>query len=51
MKPKQVKKLSLNKETIRNLGTVLARNEQDRVKGGTDQNANGTGTTQVPIYC
>jgi hypothetical protein len=49
MKPKKVKRIRLGKETIRNLDKVLDREEQKRVKGGTD--VNPPGLTQVPIYC
>lgn len=49
MKTKKEKKLRLGKITIQDLNTVLDRDEQKTVLGGT-----GTpypGTTDVPIYC
>lgn len=49
MKQQEEKKLRLRKETIRDLDRVLDKEEQQRVKGGTQ--ANGEGPTQVPIYC
>jgi len=49
MKPKKGKKLSLKKETIQDLIIILDRNEQNKVKGGTDTNTEGT--TRVPVYC
>jgi hypothetical protein len=49
MKPKQEKKLGLGKEIIRNLDSVLERDEQKRVKGGTLPKPQGN--TDVPFYC
>jgi len=49
MKTKKEKKLSLGKETIQDLDTVLDRDDQKRIKGGTSTGTNGT--TEVPIYC
>ncbi len=49
MKQKKTKQLHLNKETIQNLDIILERDDQKRVKGGTDTSQNGT--TQIPIYC
>jgi hypothetical protein len=49
MKPKKEKKLSLRKETIQDLDNILDKDEQQRVKGGSDTDTKGT--TQVPIYC
>lgn len=43
MKQKKEKKLHLGKVTIQNLDTVLAQDDQKRIKGG--------GTTKLPIYC
>jgi hypothetical protein len=48
MKQKKEKKLRLGKETIQDLNTVLDRDEQKRVQGGT---AGQQGTTEVPVYC
>ncbi len=49
MKTKNEKKLRLGKETIQDLDTVLDRDEQERVKGGSATSK--VGTTEVPIYC
>jgi hypothetical protein len=49
MKRKRATKLNLGKLTIQNLSTVLDRDEQKRVKGGSENGQ--AGTTQVPIYC
>ncbi|NIM11787.1 MAG: hypothetical protein GTO45_06680 [Candidatus Aminicenantes bacterium] len=49
MKPKEEKKLTLGKETIQDLDTVLDRDDQKRVKGGSK--IEGLGTTEVPIFC
>ncbi|MCP5106276.1 MAG: hypothetical protein GY950_23015, partial [bacterium] len=43
------KKLRLGKETIQDLNTVLAKDDQKKVKGGTGNGQQGT--TEVPIYC
>jgi hypothetical protein len=49
MKQKKEKKLRLDKETIQNLDIVLDKDDQERVKGGTN---NGyPGTTDVPVHC
>ena len=49
MKQKKEKRLRLDKQTIQNLDTVLDRDDQKRVKGGT--NTVEPGTTQVPVFC
>lgn len=49
MKGERVKKLHLDKLTIQNLSAVLDRDEQKRIKGGSENCQQGT--TQVPIYC
>jgi hypothetical protein len=49
MKQKKEKRLCLDKQTIQNLDTVLDRDDQKRVKGGTDTIE--PGTTQVPVFC
>jgi len=46
---KKENKLQLKKSTVQNLNTVLDRDEQKKIKGGT--NAATYGTTDVPIYC
>lgn len=51
MKEKKEKKLRLRKETVQDLDTVLDRDEQKRVKGGTSTGTSQNGTTEVPIYC
>lgn len=51
MKQKKEKKLLLGKETIQDLNTVLDRDEQTRVKGGTGTSGQGQGTTEVPVHC
>ncbi|MCK4761752.1 MAG: hypothetical protein KAW12_06085 [Candidatus Aminicenantes bacterium] len=43
------KKLKLEKSTVQNLNTILDREEQELLKGGT--NVVPMGTTAVPIYC
>ena len=49
MKQKKEKKLCLGKMTIQNLDTVLDKDDQKGVNGGT---AGGQrGTTEVPIFC
>jgi hypothetical protein len=48
MKQKKEKKLRLGKETIQDLNTILNRDEQKRIKGGTSAQQ---GTTEIPIYC
>jgi len=47
MKQKKEKKLGLNKETIQDFATVLDKDDQKWVKGGSQ----GFGPTQVPIFC
>ena len=47
MKQKKEKKLDLNKETIQDLATVLDKDDQKWVKGGSYL----LGPTQVPIFC
>ncbi|MGD2084975.1 MAG: hypothetical protein PVH61_02205 [Candidatus Aminicenantes bacterium] len=47
MKQKKEKKLGLGKETVQDLDTVLGRDDQKWVKGGSME----MGPTQVPIYC
>lgn len=49
MKQKKEKKLRLGKQTIQDLNTVLDRDDQKRVKGGSFNCQ--AGTTQVPIFC
>ena len=51
MKTKNEKKLQLRKQTLQDLDCVLDRNDQQKVKGGTNTDPNTNGTTQVPIYC
>lgn len=43
------KKLRLSKQTFQNLNTVLERDEQKKVKGGS--NTVPEQTTQVPVFC
>jgi hypothetical protein len=43
------KKLFLNKITVWNFDSVLDRDEQKKVKGGSDDLTRGT--TNKPIYC
>ena len=43
------KKLFLNKITVWNFDSVLDRDEQKKVKGGSDDLSRGT--TNKPIYC
>lgn len=47
MKQKKEKKLGLYKETIRDFVTVLDKDDQKGVKGGSQN----YGPTQVPIFC
>ena len=47
MKQKKEKKLRLSKETVQDLDTVLDRDDQKWVKGGSQD----MGPTLVPIYC
>jgi hypothetical protein len=49
MKQKKEKKLGLGKETIQDLDTVLDRDDQKWVKGGSQNEY--VGTTQVPVFC
>jgi hypothetical protein len=49
MKQKKEKKLGLGKETIQDLDTVLDRDDQKWVKGGSQNDY--VGTTQVPVFC
>ncbi|MCP5048720.1 MAG: hypothetical protein GY940_16235 [bacterium] len=49
MKQTKTKQLYLNKVTIQNLGIILDKDEQKKVKGGTYTSQNGS--TQIPIYC
>jgi len=49
MKQKKEKKLRLSKETIQDLENVLDKDDQKRVKGGSQSEY--VGITQVPIYC
>jgi hypothetical protein len=47
MKQKKEKKLRLSKETIQDLATVLERDDQKWVKGGSQY----VGMTQIPVFC
>jgi len=47
MKQKKEKKLGLNKETIQDFDTVLGKDDQKWIKGGSQL----VGPTQVPIFC
>jgi hypothetical protein len=49
MKEKKEKRLGLNKKTIQNLYTILERDDQRKVKGGSGQQQ--PGTTEVPFHC
>jgi hypothetical protein len=49
MKPKKEKKLYLGKMTIQDLEKALDRDEQQKVKGGSQ--TTNPGTTDVPFYC
>jgi len=49
MKPTTEKKLRLGKRTILDFNTVLEREVQKMVKGGTSSGVKGT--TDVPVYC
>ena len=49
MKPKKENKLRLNKTTIQDLDTVLDRDEQKRIKGGSESHQSRD--TQIPIFC
>jgi hypothetical protein len=49
MKPKEEKKLRLGKETIQDLDTVLDRDDQKWVRGGSKSEQEGT--TEVPVFC
>ncbi len=49
MKEKKDGKLRLNKITIQNLDSVLGRDEQKVIKGGSDNNQ--PGITNRPIFC
>jgi len=48
MKQKKEKKLHLSKMTIQNLDTILEKDDQKGVKGGTAWEQRGT---DVPIFC
>lgn len=49
MRQKKEKKLRLCKETIQDLDTVLDRDDQKRINGGSENQY--VGTTQVPVFC
>lgn len=49
MKEKKEKKLRLGKMTIQNLDSILDRDEQKVIKGGSENNP--PGTTDLAIFC
>lgn len=49
MKKQEEKKLHLDKVTIENLDSIMEKNEQRMIRGGSDTGPNYT--TIVPVYC